>query len=132
MKDSFSRILILLMLLLCTVGQAPAKEAQDASTVEPRVEEVLRQMSELLAKSSSFAFKAVEIVDEVLDSGFKAELSHTRTIALRRPDTARFLSWNLSPELEDDLFVFKAPDGAHKMEARSLLRSTTSAQEKKP
>jgi len=262
MKNSLARILLLVVLSLGTAGQASAKEAQEASTVEPRVEDVLRQMSDLLAKSPSFAFKAVEIVDEVLDSGFKAELSHTRTIALRRPGgvvtnvdgdttnrsawfdgktvtvldrkhnryavldtpddidemldylaeefdivfpladilhsdvyesltagaeytsyqgihqvednpchhlafanewlewqlwvaaegeplprklvitymdepgepkyTARFLSWNLSPKLEDDLFVFKAPEGAQKMEARSLMRSVDSVQEKRP
>jgi hypothetical protein len=262
MKNSFSRIFMFIVLFLGTIGQAPAKEAQEASTVEPRVEGVLRQMSDLLAESSSFAFKAEEIIDEVLDSGFKAELSHTRTIALRRPGgvvtnvdgdtahrsawfdgktvtvldrqhnryavvdtpndidemldyvaeafdivfpladilhsdvyesltagaeytsylgihqvedipchhlafanewlewqlwvaaegeplprklvityidepgepkyTARFLSWNLSPKLEDDLFVFKAPEGAHKMEAWSFARSVDSAQEKKP
>ncbi len=82
MTSSLSRNFLLLVFTFGTMGQAAA---QEASTVEPRVEDVLRQMSNLLAKSSRFAFKAEEIVDEVLDSGFKAELSHTRTIALRRP-----------------------------------------------
>ena len=248
-----------LVLFLGTVGRAAT---QEASELDPRVEEVLRPMNDLLAKSSSFALKAEEIVDEVLDSGFKAELSHIRTIAVRRPGgvvtnvdgdtahrsawfdgktvtvldrqhnryavldtpddidemldyvaeafdivfpladilrsdvygsltegaeytsylgihqvedspchhlafanewlewqlwiaaegeplprklvityidepgepkyTARFLSWNLSPRLEDDLFIFKAPEGAHKMEARSLMRSVNSVQEKRP
>lgn len=261
-KNVFSRILVLLVLLLGTAGLAPAQEAQQDTAVDPRVDEILGQTSDLLAESSSFAFKAEEIIDEVLDSGFKAELSHIRAIAIRRPGrmvtnvdgdtaqrsawfdgktvtvldrkhnryavvdtpddidemldyvaeefdivfpladilhsdvygslteraeytgylgihqvesipchhlafanewlewqlwiqaegsplprkivitymdepgepkyTARFLSWNLSPKLEDDLFVFEAPEGAHKMEARSLLRSTHSAQEKKP
>ena len=54
--------------------------------MKPRVDDVLRRMSDLLAESPSFAFKAEEIVDEVLDSGFKAELSNVRTSALRRPD----------------------------------------------
>ncbi len=258
MKNSISKKLLLLVLTPGTIGQAAA---QEASMVEPRVEGVLRRMSDLLAESSSFAFKVEEIVDEVLESGFKAELSHTRTIALRRPGggvvtnvdgdtahrsawfdgktvtvldrqhnryavldapsdidemldyvaeafdvvfpladilhsdiyesltagaeytsylgihqveaipchhlafanewlewqlwvaaegpplprklaitymdepgepkyTARFLSWNLSPELDDDLFVFKAPEGAHKMEAWSFAPSADSAREK--
>lgn len=262
MKNVFSRISVLLVLLLGTAGQAPAQEAQQGSAVDPRVEEILRQTSDLLAKSSSLAFKAEEIIDEVLDSGFKAELSHTRTIAMRRPGgvvtnvdgdtahrsawfdgktvtvldrqhnryavvdtpdeidemldyvadefdivfpladvlhsdvygsltegaeytgylgihqvdnvpchhlafanawlewqiwiaaeneplprklvitymdepgepkyTARFLSWNLSPKLDDELFVFEAPEGAHKMEARSFMQRVDSTQEKKP
>ena len=261
-KNVFSRILVLFVLLLGIAGQAPAQEAQQGSAVDPRVDEILRQTSDLLAESSSFAFKAEEIIDEVLDSGFKAELSHTRAIALRRPGrmvtnvdgdtaqrsawfdgktvtvldrkhnryavvdtpddidemldyvaeefdivfpladilhtdiygslteraeytgylgihqvesfpchhlafanewlewqlwiqvegsplprklvitymdepgepkyTARFLSWNLSPKLEDDLFVFKAPEGAQKMEARTLIQGADSAKEKKP
>lgn len=257
MRNSLCRSLLLLALTLGTTGHAAA---QDASIVEPRVEGVLRRMSDLLAESSSFAFKAEEIVDEVLDSGFKAELSNIRTIALRRPDavvtnvdgdtahrsawfngktvtvldrqhnryavldvphnldemldfvaeefdvvfpladilhsnvyesltggaeytnylgihqvedvpchhlafanewlewqlwvaaegpplpcklaitymdepgepkyTARFLSWNLSPDLDDELFVFEAPEGAHEMEAWSFSPRADDGQEK--
>ncbi len=90
------------LLLVLMLGTTLHSAAQEAPVVEPRVEGVLRRMSDLLASSSSFAFKAEEIVDEVLDSGFKAELSHTRTIALRRPgrvvtnvdgDTAHRTAW---------------------------------------
>ena len=257
MRNSFSTNVLLLVLTLGVFGQAAA---QEASIVGPRVDGILRRMSDLLAESPSFAFKAEEIVDEVLDSGFKAELSHIRTIALRRPDgvvtnvdgdsahrsawfdgktltvldrqhnryavldanrdidemldfvadefdvvfpladilhsdiyasltagaeytsylgihqvedipchhlafanewlewqlwvdaegpplprkltitymdepgepkyTARFLSWNLSPELDDDLFVFEVPEGAHEMEPWSFTPSADSGQEK--
>ena len=244
------------MLTLGVIGHAAA---QEVSNIPSRVDGVLRRMSDLLAQTPSFAFKAEEIVDEVLDSGFKAELSHVRTIAVRRPDglvtnvdgdtahrtawfngktvtvldrqhnryavldvpgdmdemldfvadefdvvfpladilhsdvygslsagadyttylgihqvedipchhlafandwlewqlwvaaegppvprklaitymdepgepkyTARFLSWNLSPEFEDDLFVFEAPEGAHEMEPWSSAAGVSSAQE---
>ena len=71
---------------MLTLGAIDHAAAQEPSIVKPRVDDVLRRMSDLLAESPSFAFKAEEIVDEVLDSGFKAELSNVRTIALRRPD----------------------------------------------
>ncbi len=34
--------------------------------------------------------------------------------------TAFFRSWNLSPELPEELFQFEVPDGAVRMEAKSL------------
>ena len=72
MRNSLSINVLLLVLTLGAFGQATA---QEASTVEPRVDGVLHRMSDLLADLPSFAFKAEEIVDEVLDSGFKAEVS---------------------------------------------------------
>jgi hypothetical protein len=34
--------------------------------------------------------------------------------------TARFLSWNLSAELPDDLFQFTPPDGAQELKPESM------------
>jgi len=38
--------------------------------------------------------------------------------------TAVFHSWNLKPELSDELFRFELPDGAERMEARRLKSLT--------
>ena len=45
--------------------------------------------------------------------------------------TARFLSWNLAPELPDDLFRFEPPEGAQKMEARQITNLSSDVEEKK-
>lgn len=37
---------------------------------------------------------------------------------------ARFLSWNLSPELADELFVFEAPEGAVEADAQERRRGS--------
>ena len=49
---------------------------QDESLMDPRADETLREMSSLLAKTSSFAFKAEQTFDEILESGLKVQFSN--------------------------------------------------------
>jgi len=54
--------------------------------VEPRVDELVRKMSELLVSSKAFALEAEELYDEVPGDGPRVQLESRRRVALRRPD----------------------------------------------
>jgi hypothetical protein len=54
--------------------------------IEPRAEEVLRRMSELLARAPSFALEADEVFDEVPEQEPRRQLVGRRQLVLRRPD----------------------------------------------
>jgi hypothetical protein len=54
--------------------------------IEPRAEEVLRKMSELLARAPSFALEADEVFDEVPEHEPRRQLVGRRQLVLRRPD----------------------------------------------
>ncbi len=57
-----------------------------AAGTEPKADEVLRRMSKYLAGARQFSFEAQDMVDEMLDTGQKIQVSSTRRIAVRRPD----------------------------------------------
>jgi len=57
-----------------------------ARLVEPRVDELVRKMSDRLAKASSFALEAEELYDEVPKHLPRQQLTAVRRVALRRPD----------------------------------------------
>lgn len=71
-----------------TLGQEQeAKTEQEQGPgVEPRVDEILRRMSDALEGTSQFAFKAEVSLDEIHQSGIKIQLSSLRSMAVRRPD----------------------------------------------
>jgi hypothetical protein len=46
--------------------------------------------------------------------------------------TARFLSWNLSPELPDELFQFSPPENAQKMDAETMASRIARIKEENP
>ena len=54
--------------------------------VDARAEELVRQMSELLASTKSFALEAEETYDEVPEHLPRTQLMNLRHVALRRPD----------------------------------------------
>jgi hypothetical protein len=54
--------------------------------VEPRVDELVRQMSERLATLTAFALEAEEVYDEVPEHSPRRQLSNLRHVALRRPN----------------------------------------------
>lgn len=54
--------------------------------VDPRAEELVRRMSEHLARATAFALEAVEVYDEVPEQSPRRQLTSTRHVALRRPD----------------------------------------------
>jgi hypothetical protein len=54
--------------------------------VDPRADELVKQMSELLASTKSFALEAEEIYDEVPEQLPRTQLTNLRHVALKRPD----------------------------------------------
>lgn len=54
--------------------------------VEPRVEGLVRQMSDRLARAQAFALEAEEVHDEVPDQSPRRQLTNLRHVALRRPN----------------------------------------------
>jgi hypothetical protein len=54
--------------------------------VEPRVEELVKKMSDLLVSSKAFALEAEEVYDEVPEDGPRTQLTNRRHVVLRRPD----------------------------------------------
>jgi hypothetical protein len=72
-------------------GQAPLIEpavSQEAPTriLDPRADELLREMSGLLAATPRFAFEAEESFDEVQSGQPRMRLSNQRRVAVERPD----------------------------------------------
>ena len=60
--------------------------APGSRLVDPRVDELVKQMSDLLASTKSFALEAEEIYDEVPQHLPRTQLTNLRHVALRRPD----------------------------------------------
>ena len=61
-------------------------DAAPARLVEPRADELVRKMSDLLAASKAFALEAEEVYDEVPEDLPRIQLTSRRHVALRRPD----------------------------------------------
>jgi hypothetical protein len=57
-----------------------------ARLVDARADELVKQMSDLLASTKSFALEAEEIYDEVPEHLPRTQLTNLRHVALRRPD----------------------------------------------
>ncbi len=67
----------------------PAIEAELAPgsrLIEPRADALVRQMSDRLARATSFALEAEEVHDEVPEQSPRQQLTNLRRVALRRPD----------------------------------------------
>jgi len=60
--------------------------APESRLIDPRADELVRQMSELLARTKSFALEAEEIYDEVPEHLPRTQLTNRRHVALKRPD----------------------------------------------
>jgi hypothetical protein len=99
------RIHVVALALLCLHGLAcrgnapaadvteepppPAVEpdlAPGSRLVEPRADELVREMSDRLARATAFALEAEEVYDEVPEHSPRRQLTGTRHIALRRPN----------------------------------------------
>ena len=63
-----------------------AELAPEARLVDPRADELVRKMSDLLASTKSFALEAEEVYDEVPEHLPRTQLTNLRHLALRRPD----------------------------------------------
>ena len=60
--------------------------APGSRLVDARADELMKQMSELLASAESFALEADEIYDEVPQHLPRTQLANRRHVALKRPD----------------------------------------------
>jgi hypothetical protein len=60
--------------------------APGSRLVDARADDLMRQMSERLAHSRSFALEAEEVYDEVPEQSPRQQLTNLRHVAMRRPD----------------------------------------------
>ena len=60
--------------------------APGSRLVDPRADELVRQMSERLARVGAFALEAEEVYDEVPEQSPRRQLTNLRRVAMRRPD----------------------------------------------
>ena len=60
--------------------------APGSRLVDPRADELVRQMSERLARVAAFAIEAEEVYDEVPEQSPRRQLTNVRRVAMRRPD----------------------------------------------
>ena len=60
--------------------------APGSRLIDPRADQLVRKMSELLASTQSFALEAEEVYDEVPEHVPRTQLANRRQVALRRPD----------------------------------------------
>jgi hypothetical protein len=60
--------------------------APGSRLVDPRADELVRQMSDRLARAAAFALEAEEVLDEVPDDSPRRQLTNLRQVALRRPN----------------------------------------------
>jgi hypothetical protein len=92
MKPQWSLPAVLLLAAAAAAAQEPPPPpiepdlAPQARLVEPRVDEIVRKMSDRLAKASAFALEAEELYDEVPKHSPRQQLTAVRRVALRRPD----------------------------------------------
>jgi hypothetical protein len=60
--------------------------ASGSRLVDPRADELMRQMSDRLAHADAFALEAEEVYDEVPEQSPRRQLTDLRRVAMRRPD----------------------------------------------
>jgi hypothetical protein len=60
--------------------------ARGSSLVEPRVQELMRRMSDRLSQVSALALEAEEVYDDVPADRPRTQLTSVRRVAMRRPD----------------------------------------------
>ncbi len=73
------------VILFLSPGQSASPEEK---AIEPKAEQVLREVADYLTGSSALAFKAEASIDEFHETGLKIQTSARRTMAVRRPDRA--------------------------------------------
>lgn len=81
MRNQRTKVTILLVLLLLSVGPLPAQE----TGVDPRADQILREMSAYLGGLKEFAFLADVTLEEEV-SGALVELGNRLDVCVRRPD----------------------------------------------
>jgi hypothetical protein len=86
-------VFVVPLLLAATAGaqEAPPppiepKLAPESRLVDARADELMRQMSDRLARATAFSLEAEEVYDEVPDQSPRRQLTATRHVSVRRPD----------------------------------------------
>jgi hypothetical protein len=79
---------LMLAVIACLRPAFGGEAAPPAAGVDPKADELLRQMGRCLSEARAFSFQAECTFDDVRDSGQKIQYSSTRTITVRRPDRA--------------------------------------------
>ncbi len=100
MKPSIIRsagiCLLVFALPLIVRGQQPA-------SIDPKADEILKKMGQLLAGSKSFSFSSHAIVDQLLPDGQKIQYAKNQRVQLRRPDK---LAADVAGDVEDLQFRY--------------------------
>jgi len=91
MLKAFSGSVLLLLAAAAGAQEPPpppveALLAPEARAIDPRADDLVRRMSDLLARTPSFALEAEEVFDELSDDLPRVQFAGKRHVALRRPD----------------------------------------------
>jgi hypothetical protein len=84
MRGMITRLTLLLCMLLCAplLAQTPPP----APAIDPKADEILKQMGKALADAKSYSVEVHNTADEVLPSGQVVQFARNQKIHLRRPD----------------------------------------------
>jgi hypothetical protein len=77
-----------------------ASKTSQAPAIAPQAEQILRQMSDYLAKQNQFQFNLQKSVDVVLDSGQKLQFDNSVSVTVRRPNGIRTIRKGLAFDQE--------------------------------
>src|SRR3954467_1661437 len=77
--------------------------AQQAPTLDPKADQILKSMSQLLADSKSISFDAHAVAEQMSGDGQKLQFTKNEKVLLRRPDR---LSADVVGDLEDLVFRY--------------------------
>ena len=85
------RILLFIPILfvVLSVETAIGGDVSDSSSIDPKVDQILRQMSEYLESLKAFTFRTENTTDEIALAGSKLQFGQTVDIYVRRPDRLR-------------------------------------------
>lgn len=78
----------LLLPVLAATAKGKEKEPERPPIVDPRADELLRQMGSYLAESQRFSFQADIDFDKVLPTGQKVQFAAIEDVAVQRPNRA--------------------------------------------
>ncbi|GMR22512.1 MAG: DUF2092 domain-containing protein [Acidobacteriota bacterium] len=76
------------LMLLAVLLTCPIVATAQSEPIDERAKTIINEMSQLLAETPSYAFRTEQTLDEVLDSGLKAQFAGSRTVAISKPDRA--------------------------------------------
>jgi hypothetical protein len=73
-------------LLLAALVASPIVASAQNDRMDGRAQEILQEMSRLLSEATGYAFRTEQTVDDVLDSGLKAQFASSQALALSKPN----------------------------------------------